>query len=350
MGRVNFCVHLTIILSVVVSLLLSGCATTKGNWQKATKINTSEAYEEFLRKHPESEFATTAKERIEQLAWKKAQDENTVLGYRKFLKEYPNSKFASQAEQRIEQFLQLAWQETQEQNTVEAYREFISKYPNSKFNEVVRKRIQNFEKDAWQIARKEDTVHAYEGFLEKNPESSFAEKAKIRLQEIIKPEFEKAVRDLSALEKFVRLYPIHVMPIKFQQGVEDRFIDAVLSSGVEGRFTIYDFVGVARSDIPERERGSITMFETGRSDIVGFKAEYPKDGMPFDAGGAYGPFGHGSVWRFKGRVENIGGFTFEGNKSDPLRFILVEGRGLVYLYGSGTVKLKDGTIVSLPRE
>ena len=51
-------------LILLFALLLTGCATTKGDWEKANRLNTAEAYEEFLRKHPESEFTEEAKKRI----------------------------------------------------------------------------------------------------------------------------------------------------------------------------------------------------------------------------------------------------------------------------------------------
>ena len=48
-------------------LFLVGCATPKKDWEKAQRLNTIEAYEEFLQKHPFSIFALDAKERIANL-------------------------------------------------------------------------------------------------------------------------------------------------------------------------------------------------------------------------------------------------------------------------------------------
>ena len=48
-------------------LFLVGCATPKKDWEKAQRLNTIEAYEEFLQKHPDSEFAYKAKRKIEEI-------------------------------------------------------------------------------------------------------------------------------------------------------------------------------------------------------------------------------------------------------------------------------------------
>lgn len=370
-------INLKGILAVFLTFMFIGCATVKGDWEKSQRINKVWAYQQFLREHPHSEFTAEAKRRIhnldwqiakhldtnksyrkfmdkhpetefileaivriEELHWQKAQRLNTIKTYQNFLQIYPQSEFRREAKVRIaqlERIEQLAWKETQGKDTLPAYRQFVIKYPNSKFIEAAKKRIHDFEKDVWQKARRQDTIDAYGSFLEKNPDSPFAEKA-----------FEKVASDLSVLERFVVRCPLHIMSKNFQKKVEDRFIKLVLLSGVEGRFNIYDFVKVARSDIPERERGKVTMIETPDSTVIQFHLE-PGDRAPASLSGIEIPMGHGSVWRFKGRVKNIMGFTFVGNESDPLRFILIAGKGLVYLYGSGKVYLRSGTIVSLPR-
>jgi tetratricopeptide (TPR) repeat protein len=62
----------------------------------------------------------------------------------------------------------------------------------------------------------------------------------------------------------------------------------------------------------------------------------------------------GSVARFSGRFR-LGGFLsgesailVNGNENNPLAFALIENIGMVYLYGSGSITLEDGTTVELP--
>ena len=83
-------------------LFLVGCATPKKDWEKAQRLNTIEAYEEFLQKHPDSEFAYEAKHKIEELAWEKVRQKDSINAYENFLQKYPKSKFVTEARHRIE--------------------------------------------------------------------------------------------------------------------------------------------------------------------------------------------------------------------------------------------------------
>lgn len=80
---------------------------------------------------------------------------------------------------------------------------------------------------------------------------------------------------------------------------------------------------------------------------------YPKDKLPdrisTTAGGyEWWPTGSGSIWCLQGEYgPGIGDYTFFGEESDPLTFILLDKIGLVYLHGKGKVFLPDGKEVAL---
>ncbi|MCU4137430.1 MAG: hypothetical protein MW689_001001 [Thermodesulfobacteria bacterium] len=78
-------------------VVLVGCATPKKNWEKAQRLNTIEAYQEFLQKHPNSEFAYEAKRKIEELAWERTKEQNTIEAYQEFIDKYPQSEFIREA-------------------------------------------------------------------------------------------------------------------------------------------------------------------------------------------------------------------------------------------------------------
>ena len=84
-------------------LVVGGCATTKGDWEKAQNFDTIEAYQTFLQKNPESEFTAYAKRRIERLKWENAQRRYSIESYEEFLREHPQSEFKEQAKEKIEQ-------------------------------------------------------------------------------------------------------------------------------------------------------------------------------------------------------------------------------------------------------
>lgn len=77
--------------------LFVGCATVKGDWEKAQRLNTVEAYQRFLNKHPQSEFSNGAKRHIMEEDWAKAQSLNAEKAYQQFLDKHPQSEFSSKA-------------------------------------------------------------------------------------------------------------------------------------------------------------------------------------------------------------------------------------------------------------
>jgi hypothetical protein len=205
------------------------------------------------------------------------------------------------------------------------------------------------EENDWNKARKKNSTEGYAEFLKKYPEGTYAARAKTEIETRFEDDLKKGSGDLPSITRFVETHPTDSIPSSSQLMIENRFIDLVLASDMKGRFAIPEFAGVARKNIPADQHGRVTIFGTGQSGVVGLHMEYPVDRMPVKfPGGAYLPTGHGTVWRFKGQVTNIMGFNFDGDPKDCLRFLLVEGHGLVYLYGKGRVTLKDGSQVSLP--
>jgi hypothetical protein len=86
-----------LLLSAVVVLLISGCATKGSRWKDANSINTIAAYREFLSRYPKGELADEARSKIESLELQKAKDTNTIRGYESFLRRYPKGELADEA-------------------------------------------------------------------------------------------------------------------------------------------------------------------------------------------------------------------------------------------------------------
>jgi hypothetical protein len=66
----GFYLNVSLILSVL--LLASACSNSKKDWQETETLNTVEAYEAFLQKHPSGSFADSARQGIEKLEWLQA--------------------------------------------------------------------------------------------------------------------------------------------------------------------------------------------------------------------------------------------------------------------------------------
>jgi cell division protein FtsN len=97
---------LTVCLSVLLSL--GGCSRQQSDWEKARTANTTDGYEQFLKKYPSGEFSKQAEARVKELYeerdWQKARDTDTQEAYQAFLKQYPEGKWAEEARIRIENF------------------------------------------------------------------------------------------------------------------------------------------------------------------------------------------------------------------------------------------------------
>ena len=146
--------------------LLAGCATVQGDWEKAQKSNTLFAYESFLRDHPNSEYDTRAKDRIEEIEWARASKENEPYAYRGFLNKHPKSHHAEEAKGKI---TDLEWADAKRRDSTESYTRFLSTYPSNPHAGEAGKRIREL---TFEAARKAESVSAIEEFLRAYPQGN----------------------------------------------------------------------------------------------------------------------------------------------------------------------------------
>jgi cell division septation protein DedD len=98
------------VLGVCLTLLLGigGCSRQQSDWEKTRAANTTDSYEQFLKKYPSGEFTAQAqaraKELYEERDWQKARDTDTQEAYQAFLKQYPEGKWTEEARIRVENF------------------------------------------------------------------------------------------------------------------------------------------------------------------------------------------------------------------------------------------------------
>ena len=104
------------IAAAAVLTLLCGCSRTQEDWRVAQQAGTSQAYQAFVERHPGTELAGVARQRIAQLteeaAWQEAIRANSAAAYRDYLAKYPNGSWSQDARIRMES-LSLAAQPAQ---------------------------------------------------------------------------------------------------------------------------------------------------------------------------------------------------------------------------------------------
>ena len=81
------------ILSMMI--LLSGCASAP--YRQARKINTIEAYENFIKEYPDSPDTLKACKKIEKIYFNQAINENTLESYYDYLKKFPQGAYMNRA-------------------------------------------------------------------------------------------------------------------------------------------------------------------------------------------------------------------------------------------------------------
>src|SRR5260370_14057957 len=85
-----------------------GCSRQQSDWEKTRAANTTDSYEQFIRKYPSGEFTAQAQARVKELYeerdWQKARDADTQEAYQAFLKQYPEGKWTEEARIRVENF------------------------------------------------------------------------------------------------------------------------------------------------------------------------------------------------------------------------------------------------------
>jgi cell division protein FtsN len=98
------------VLAICCAVLIGvgGCSRQQSDWQKTREANSTDAYEQFLKKYPSGEFTALAqarlKEMYEERDWQKARDADTPEAYQAFLKQYPEGKWTEEARIRVENF------------------------------------------------------------------------------------------------------------------------------------------------------------------------------------------------------------------------------------------------------
>jgi cell division protein FtsN len=95
-------------LCITLLLCLSGCSRQQSDWEKTRAANTTDSYEQFIKKYPSGEFTAQAQARVKELYeerdWQKARDADTQEAYQAFLKQYPEGKWTEEARIRVENF------------------------------------------------------------------------------------------------------------------------------------------------------------------------------------------------------------------------------------------------------
>ncbi|RUO87575.1 HEAT repeat domain-containing protein [Corallococcus sp. AB018] len=118
-------------------LLATGCSHM--SFDKASELDTVQAYQDFLRENPEDPEALTAQGRIEGLEFDEAKRLHSVLAYKRFLETYPDAP----QQQRVKSLLEgLRFNAAKEADTEAGWRQFLAEHPDGTHRDEARNRLQ----------------------------------------------------------------------------------------------------------------------------------------------------------------------------------------------------------------
>jgi cell division septation protein DedD len=99
---------LLVSLSATALLAVGGCSRVNDDWKAAQAADSTEAYQQFLKAHADSEFSTRAQDRVKQLLeerdWQQAAALDTRDAYEQFVAQHADGTRAQEARVRIENF------------------------------------------------------------------------------------------------------------------------------------------------------------------------------------------------------------------------------------------------------
>lgn len=176
--------------------------TDEAEFNKAKIINTISSYEAYLAKYPRGYFVKSANMNLCKLEYNKIESSDDIEHFKQYLKKYNNCQYYGNEAR--EKLIELEFQKAQQLNTHESFQYFIENYPNNKFKSNAENKIQEFE---FEIAKSENSIHAINDFIIKYPYSNLQEEAEGLLGKI---EFDiaKKINTIDAYDNFLCNYPV----------------------------------------------------------------------------------------------------------------------------------------------
>lgn len=175
---------LTMFFGFVMCLTIVSCSGAREAYRNAKKENTVEAYRQYLKEYGGGQWwDREAKENLEKLVWERARKINTISAYQEFVEEFPKSIKRYNAQNLIneleqDQLEKTAWQSAEQENSSEAYKSFLKAFPAGKYCDTAKSAIETL---AWEKVKNTNTSVSYFEFTEKFPLSKYFDKVGVKI-------------------------------------------------------------------------------------------------------------------------------------------------------------------------
>ncbi|MNJ90786.1 KWG Leptospira [compost metagenome] len=144
-------------------------------YQKAKQVNTSDAFDQFLKKYPESDFQKEGLNNFYRLQYKENTEGKTVAAFLGFEKQFPSNPYIADAQDQVYHLSTTG-------NRVQDYKVFIKTYPKNR-------NVENAWRKLYQLYMAEYSLERLESFLKEFPEYPYMSEIKkdreLSMQQII---------------------------------------------------------------------------------------------------------------------------------------------------------------------
>jgi hypothetical protein len=162
----------------IIAILLISCSSPESEFQKAKEKNSIQAFDEFIKKYPESSLVNEAEKLIYLISFDNTKDTNTIEAFEEFLRKYPIGEFTDSAKQCI---YILSFEKVISYDSLDLLQSFLNEYPNGKYTDTITNKIYEI---AFQNAIKIGTIDSYKSYIESYPESYLVKSANERIAEL----------------------------------------------------------------------------------------------------------------------------------------------------------------------
>jgi len=226
-------------------------------FEKAKTTGTIEAYEDFIKKYPDSPQVKEAQIALERIHFDNAINSGEGEKIKTVINKFPQSTWVPEIKKQYQNISSAEFEKVMKENTIEAYeaflqkywdspqvkeaqialerlyfdnainsgegekiKTFINKFPQSTRLPEIKKQYQNISSAEFEKVKKENTIEAYEAFLKKYPDSPRTKEAQIALERI------KALklREIEKLEKKVFDAGFLVAPSYFRMSMVNNLV------------------------------------------------------------------------------------------------------------------------------
>jgi outer membrane protein assembly factor BamD (BamD/ComL family) len=144
----------------------------------AKRVNSVEAYEQFIAKYPNAEQAVLAHELRNEVAFLEALKLNTAQAFGTFLQKYPDSRRTEEVRERYDR---LNFEETTRDGKLASYRKFVTSFPLSAYRGEAERKI-------FDVSTAAGLPQNYRQFLTEYPQSAYDVRARNILYYLVEPE------------------------------------------------------------------------------------------------------------------------------------------------------------------